>query len=483
MTGRCEDRRRPPAPSRPGGAGEIWRVAAPLIVGAASLSAMQFTDRMFLSWHSADALRAVVPAGILAFTLTCGFLALVGYGATCVAHYHGAGDRGGCARAAGHAVIVAALAWPAILALRPLGRALIRLGGHPPAVMALENVYLDLWMLGSLGPLLTQAFAGFFSGRGDTRTPMWAHLAGNALNIVLNYVWIFGRAGFPALGLRGAAYATVVAGLLPPAMLAARFFAPAIRGEFATAAAFRWDGRLLRRLLRFGLPAGGHMWLDLTSFAFFVFLAGRFGEAEQAAGNIALTVNALAFLPTIGLGHAAAIVVGQHLGRGDSASAERAGWTALAMAAGYMGLVGLSYVLFPSFYVSLFTDRGAGAVPHGEVFPIARWLLIMLAIWSTGDATDLALAGALKGAGDTRFVMVFSLAMAYGLFVGGELIIVGVLGGGVYAAWAWTCVYILAVAAGYLHRFRQGQWKRIDLLGRQPSTGLVPVAADTVAMP
>jgi len=450
----------------PAGPGEIWRVAAPLIVATASLSLMQFTDRMFLAWHDANSLRAVVPAGILAFTMTCGFLALVGYGQTFVAHHHGAGDPYGCARSAAQAVLLALLSWPAVLAVAPLGRAIIRASGHAPDVAALEREYFDLVMLGSLGPLLTQAFGGFFSGRGHTRATMWAHLGGNLLNIALNYCWIFGRAGFPALGLRGAALATVTAGFAPAFGLGLRFFAPSVRRRFDTLGAFRPDLRLLGRLLRFGLPAAGHMWLDLTSFAFFVFLAGRFGPAEQAAGNIALTVNALAFLPTIGIGHAASIVVGQYQGRNDPARAERAGWTALAMAAGYMGTVGLTYVLFPTAYVSLFTDRGPGSVPHGEVFPIARRLLVVLALWSTGDATDLALAGALKGAGDTRFVMTFSLAMAYGLFVGGELLIVGVFGGGVYAAWAWTCVYIAAMAFGYLHRFRRGRWKRIDLLGR-----------------
>ncbi|MCX7818215.1 MAG: MATE family efflux transporter [Kiritimatiellae bacterium] len=456
---------------RPAGLLEIARVAAPLAVGTLSLALMQFFDRLFLAGHSDAAIRAALPAGILAFTMMSGLIGLVAYGGTLVAHAHGAGDRRLCARAAGQAVLLALALWPLLWLTRPLGHAILRRSGHGADVLPLELAYFDVLIAGGLGPLLTHAFAGFFSGRGDTRTTMWAHLSSNLLNIGLDWVLIFGRFGLPAMGIHGAAIATVISGFVSAGVLAARFFSPAHLRDYHTHRALRPDLRLLGRLLRFGVPAGLHMWLDLTSFTFFVLLTGRFGAAEHAASNIALAINSLAFMPTLAIGQAATIVVGQYQGRGRPDLARRAGWNALAMAAGYMGAVGLSYVLAPEMYIAVFTDRGRGAVPHAAVAPIARRLLTMLAVWSTGDAADLAIAGALKGAGDTRFVMTFSLLMAYGVFVGGLLVIVGVFGGGLMAAWLWCCVYILVMGVGYIARFLGGRWSSIRVL---PHDGATP---------
>ncbi len=455
------------------GIGEVARVAAPLAVGTLSLTLMQFCDRLFLSWYSPAAIRAALPAGILSFTIMSGLLGLVAYGGTLVAHAHGAGDRPLCARAAGQAVLLAIVLGPVLLLARPLGRAILTHSGHGADVLPLELEYFDLLMAGGLGPLLSHALAGFFSGRSDTGTVMWANVAGNLLNILLDWVLIFGRLGLPALGIRGAAIGTVVSGFVTAAILAIRFFSAGHRREYETPNALRPDLHLLARLLRFGVPAGVHMWLDLTSFTFFVLLTGRFGPAEHAASNIALAINSLAFMPTLAVGQAATVVVGQYQGRGRSDLARRAGWSALALAAGYMGAIALTYVAVPDLYIALFTDRGPGAVPHAEVAPIARRLLWMLAIWSTGDATDLALAGALKGAGDTRFVMGYSLVMAYGLFVGGLVVIVHWLGGGLYAAWAWCCMYILAMGVGYIARFVRGRWASIRVL-QAPSARELP---------
>lgn len=448
----------------PGGIGEVARVAAPLAVGTLSLTLMQFCDRLFLSWHSDAAIRAALPAGILSFTMMSGCLGLVAYGGTFVAHAHGAGDRPFCTRATSQAVVLAVALWPALLMARSVGHAILARSGHGADVLPLEVGYFDILMAGGLGPLLSHALAGFFSGRGDTRTVMWAHVTGNLLNIALDWALIFGRLGLPALGIRGAAIATVLSGFVPAAMLAARFISEVHRREFGPLRALRVDPHLLARLLRFGLPAGAHMRLDLTSFTFFVLLTGRFGAAEHAASNIALAINSLAFMPTLAVGQAATIVVGQHQGRGCPDLARRAGWSALVLALVYMGTVALTYVLAPDFYIALFTDRGPGAAPHAQIAPIARRLLGMLAIWSTGDAADLAIAGALKGAGDTRFVMAFSLIMAYGVFVGGLVAIVGWLGGGLYAVWGCCCVYILAMGAGYIMRFVGGRWAAIRLL-------------------
>lgn len=450
----------------PGGYREMLRVAWPLIVSMGSFTLMQFGDRLFLAWHSVVSIQAALPAGILSFTLVSGFMALAGYAGTFVAQYHGAGEPLGCSRSTAQGVLLALASWPLMLALIPFGLWLLRISGHAPAVLEEERAYFTILMLGSVTAPLGAAIAAFFSGRGDTRSPMLANVAGNAVNLVLDYVLIFGRWGLPALGIRGAAWATVIAGLVSPAVLLALYFSRRFEPVFGTRRTFRWDLGLMRRMIRFGLPAAVHLVLDVGAFTLFVLLTGRLGEASLAASNIALSINNIAFMPLIGMSIAASVLVGQYQGRRESRIAEKAGWTALKIGWIYMGAIALTFVLFPAAYFRLFTWRGGSHLPLADLLPLGRRLLLMMAIWGMLDAVNLILSGALKGAGDTRFVMTYSVAMAWGLWISGEVVIFFLLKGGILWAWGWMTFYVIALALGFLWRFRSGRWKTIQLIER-----------------
>ena len=437
-----------------------------------SFTVMQFVDRMFLSWYSATAIQAALPAGILSFTLICLFMALAGYANTFVAQYHGAGDRAGCSRATVQGVILAVLSWPVMLALMPAGWWLLRVSGHAPAVYEAELQYFNVLMIGSVTTPLGAALSSFFTGRGDTLTNMYAHVAGNLVNVVLDYALIFGRWGFPEMGIRGAAVATVIAGFIAPAIFITIFFRPRMRAEYGTAEHLGLDLPLMRRLIRFGLPSAVHLLLDVGSFSLFVLLIGRLGEVALAASNIALAVNGLAFMPLLGFAMAATILVGQYQGKGESATAERATWTCMKLGWLYMLLIGATFVFFPRGYFMLFSGRGTDALDVNELLPVGRYLLLMMAIWGMVDGASLVFSGALKGAGDTRFVMVYSVIIAWGVWITGEYLIIAVFKLGVVAAWIWLTIYVFLLAAGFFLRFIAGRWKSIQLL--EPSVPLTP---------
>ncbi|HPT15919.1 MAG TPA: MATE family efflux transporter, partial [Kiritimatiellia bacterium] len=213
-----------PSRPRPGGVREVWRVAAPIIVTMASFTLMQFCDRMFLAHHGSVSLRASLPAGILALTLTVFFQALAGYSGTFVAQYHGAGRKDECARATAQGLWVGLLTWPVCLALIPAGFWLLSVAGHPADVLAAEKIYLGILMVGGGFWALTNAVSGFFSGRGDTRTPMLASLVANLVNVAGDYALIFGHWGFPAWGIAGAAVATVASSAVGLAILLGVYF-------------------------------------------------------------------------------------------------------------------------------------------------------------------------------------------------------------------------------------------------------------------
>lgn len=455
-------------PPRPGGYREVWRVAAPIIVSMASFTLMQFCDRVFLAHYGSVALRAALPGGILAFTLTSFFQALAGYAGTFVAQYHGAGKQQECGRATAQGLWLGLLTWPIGLALIPFGAWLLTLAGHPAEVLAAEKTYMGILMVGCGFWSMTNAVSGFFSGRGDTRTPMWAGIAANLLNIALDYAMIFGRWGFPEWGIAGAAVATVISSVLGLALLLAIYFRRRFREEYATWSGWRMDWKLMGPLLRYGVPSALNTIQDVGSFAFFVLLLGRLPAADMAASNIAFSINNVAFMPLLGMGMAATIVVGQYQGARDSATAERAGLTAMKLAWFYMGGVALTFLLFPGPYFSLFTGDAEGMVAMADIIDKGRWLLVMMAVWGLLDAINLVIAGALKGAGDTRFVLLCSTLATWLLWIPGEVVLLLGLKAGLLAAWLWMTAFIFLLAIGFWLRFKRGSWKTIEMIRQTP---------------
>ena len=453
---------------KPGGFREMLRIAIPMVISTGSFTVMQFVDRIFLTRYSAEAIQAALPAGLLAFTLICIFSGVASYVNTFVAQFHGAGDPRGAARATAQAIFFALLAWPLMLALTPVGEWILRHCGHAPGVLREELIFYRILMLGSVAVPLGAAISGFFTGRGDTRTNMIAVVIGNLFNILLDWVLIFGHWGFPRMGIAGAGWATVISSLLTPLLLLGVYFGPRLRRTYDTLGTFRPDGRLMLRLLRFGVPAAMHLLIDVGSFALFLLLTARLGPMELAASNIAFSINNLAFMPLVGIGIAASILVGQYQGSGQSDIAARAGWTALKIGWCYMLVTGLSFVFLPRGYFALFTGQAGGAVQLDAVLPLGRWMLIMMAVWGLADAGNVILAGALRGAGDTRFVMIYSLVVMVLIWLGGEALLILVFGGGMRAAWIWLLIYVFILVAGFFWRFRSGRWKTIDLLGRAP---------------
>jgi len=191
------------------------------------------------------------------------------------------------------------------------------------------------------------------------------------------------------------------------------------------------------------------------------------GPIAHIASNIALSINLVAFMPMIGMGMAASILVGQYMGRNRPDYAERMGWLALRIGMSYIALIGLTFLLFPGFYTNVFEGNTPGSVPFDELFKAVRILLVMLAVWGMADASSLILSGALKGAGDTHFVMYFQSAVAWGFLVAGQLVIVLIFKANMYVSWMWTLLYILILGTGFTLRFRSSRWKSIDLLDRR----------------
>jgi multidrug resistance protein, MATE family len=450
----------------PGGYAEMWRIAAPLIMSMASYTIMQFCDRIFLARYSSTAIQAALPAGILAHTLVCFFQSLCSYAGTFTAHYHGAGNGRRCIEAAAQGLWLAVGSWPFILLLILPGLWLMKLSGHSAAVLNDERPYFIILMAGGFLVPLNAALGGYFTGLGRTNINMLANFFGCSLNVLLNYLFIFGYAGVPEMGIQGAAYATLIS-TAACCLLQWFIFASdrAVR-HFGLAAMMRLNLPLLKRILRFGTPSGLHLLMEVGSFSLFIMLTGRLGELSLAASNIGFSINNLAFAPLLGFGVAASTLVAQHKGAGDVDAAARAGWSAVKMALVYMSVIGLSFIAMPRFYYSLFNPPDA-AFTTAELLEMGRLMMIIMTSWGLFDAVAIVLGDALKGAGDTHFVMIFLSLSGWLLMIPGTVLLLW-MDKSIVTLWLWLAIYVVFIMIGTTWRWCSGRWRAIEVIEPEP---------------
>ncbi|MCF7826976.1 MAG: MATE family efflux transporter, partial [Candidatus Marinimicrobia bacterium] len=311
-------------------------LAIPLILSTSSWSIQQFVDRMFLSWHSEEALAAAMPAGILNFALICLFIGTVSYAGTFVSQYVGAREDHKVGTVLWHSFYLSLFGAMVLLLIAPFSSGLFRMIGHNEKLQIMESTYFRILCFGGLGPILSSAFAGFFTGQGRNWPVMWVNVFTTATNLILDYLLIFGVGIFPEMGIAGAAIATVIAGFASIILYLFLIFRPHNEVRFRIWSASKWDVAFIKRFLKYGLPSGGHFFLEIMGFTAFILILGRIGQMELAATNIAININSLAFMPMLGLGIAISMIVGQNIGAGQPETARFAVNSGVQLGLAYM---------------------------------------------------------------------------------------------------------------------------------------------------
>jgi MATE family multidrug resistance protein len=465
-----------PVTATPGGSRELLTLALPLVVSQSFMTVQVFVDTVLLAWHDPREMAASFPA-VMWFWLPFGLLQVTaGYVSTFVAQYTGAGRPGRVGPAVWQGIHFSVLAGVLFLFVAPTAPYLIALGGHTPALQALEVIYLRCLCFAALPMLLMAAVNGFFSGRGQTWTVLGIEAAGTALNVALALVIIPGRAGFPEMGIMGAGLATAAGSWASAVLALGLLLRPGYREEFNTLGGWRPERELFGRLMKYGGPAGAQVFLDVLVFHVFVQLVGRLGEAAVGATTLTVRLNMVAFLPMMGLGQAVSILVGQRLGADRPDLAERSAYTGLRWVFGYMSVVAAAYLLIPGVLVSVF-EGGRDPEGFAAVAAIVPSLLACVAAYSLADAVNVTFSFALRGAGDTRFVSLLTFALAWPVMVVPTFLVVR-SGGTIYWAWVFATAYIIAMAVCFTLRFRSGRWKEMRVIEAPPIPALGAGVAD-----
>ena len=446
---------------------EVLRVCFPLVMSMSATTVMEFTDRVFLSNYSIDAISAVAPAGITAYLFMAFFGGVAGYTQVFIAQYHGAGkpDRIGASLWQGiYFTLISGIIF--ILLSFFAAEPIFALAGHPPEVQELEQIYFNIICRGAVLHVAMSCLSAFFSGRGITRPVMLFHIIGMVVNIPLDYALIYGAFGLPELGVTGAALATVTSWLIVTALLVFFIFTEENKRMYRLYSSFRFDSELFGRLLKFGIPGSLQFTLDILAFTLFILLVGRIGKLELAATNIVISINALAFMPSMGVSQGVSALVGQALGRKEPNNARRITWSSIHLLLLYIILVDLLFIFFPEQVLALFIPTTHSPEEYGEIVRIGVSLLQIVSAYLLLDAMYMVLSGVLRGAGDTRFMM-WAIGIASFVFMIIPVYI-GVIYLGFTITQAWFCVltFIGALFLIVFFRYRQGKWQDMLVIER-----------------
>ena len=446
---------------------EVLRVCLPLVMSTAAVTVMEFTDRVFLSNYSLDAIAAVTPAGIVANLFILFFSGVAGYGTVFIAQYVGAGASRRVGSAVWQIIYLSIASALLLVGISFLAGPIFKLGGHASEVQRLEVIYFQVLCLGGGLNVAGVGLASFFTGRGLTRPVMLINAVGMIVNIPLNYALIFGAGPFPQLGIQGAALATVGAWGLILTLYAVLIFTPANDREYRIYRSFALDRDLVRRLLKYGIPGSLQFCLDVFAFMFFIFMVGRVGLIELAATNIVIAINSLAFMPALGVSQGVSSLVGQALGRRQPEDAKKVVWSAIHLLLIYIFFLDTVYVLAPDLLIGLFTRNGPADAGQAAIAATSSNLLKIVAVYVFMDAMYMVFAGALRGAGDTRFIAwaigtASCLVMVLPVYIG-----ITFFDRGVYFAWICTTLFIAALFTISMLRYLKGKWLHMLVVEKQ----------------
>lgn len=445
---------------------EVLLVCLPLVIGMSATTVMEFTDRVFLSNYSIEAISAATPAGISAY-LFMAFLGGIGsYCGVFIAQYYGSGQYGKIGSVVWQGIYFCLFSALLLFSISHFVTVpLFELVGHADEVRRLEEIYFSILCRGAVLHVAVQTLGSFFSGRGITRPVMTVNIIGMLINIPLDYALIYGVGIFPEMGIAGAAWATVISTAVSMFILALLVFRRTHDIRFLIFRSRRFDSALFLRLLRFGIPGSMQFSLDILAFTIFILLVGRIGTLELAATNIVLSINAIAFMPSMGVSHGISVMVGKSLGSGQPERAHHQTWSAIHLLLAYILIVDLLFIFAPEMVLALFIPENGDAALYEPLMTTASNLMRIIACYLFFDALYMIFSGVLRGAGDTHFMM-WSIGLTslfcflLPLFIGVEI-----FDRGIYFSWGCVLFFILSLFVVSSFRYRTGKWRSMLVIG------------------
>lgn len=430
----------------------IGRIAGPVLITNFSYTAMGVIDTMMVGRLGVAALAAVGLGNMVAFSLLSFFWGQLSGVNTLVAQAFGARDRTAVGRVFFQGIYLAACAGVVLSFSWPLLVALIAWIGPGEEVQTIAGDYVKIRILGGWGVVLLWAADNFYRGLGRTTVTMWCGMIQLVLNCGLNYVLIFGKLGFPAMGGAGAALGTVLAQLVVALILFGTITLGPVRREFEVWSGWRLRPALFRRLFRLSLPIGVQTCLEMGGVTVFTAIVARLGDAELAATNAVIQAWSVAFMGAFALSVGATTLVGQCVGAREPERARIVVHRVTRLGYLLTAVLGVIYVAFPDRLMGLFASGDELA----RLLPFARPLFTVVVLCLVFDLKFNILSGVLRGAGDTTYPMVINIGSAWLVFVPSLLVVTPRFG--LIGAWSCFILHVLVMAVMLELRVRGSRW-------------------------
>lgn len=392
---------------------------------------------------------------------------------TLVSQSFGAGNREDCHHSLAQGIYIALLLSPPLTILFALMRPVFSGLGVVAPVSGLAGAFVATLGLSTLPLLLYGAFRRYLQAMSHVRPVMFALLSANLINWFFDWLWIYGRWGFPALGVVGSALSTCLARVYMAAFLAGCIWWFERGASGWRRIARKPDWTRIARLLRIGIPAATQVLLEIGAFGAAAVLAGRLNPVALAAHQIALNCAAVSFMVPLGVASAAAVAVGQAIGRGEPRMARRNGFIAIGLGCAFMCCSAAAFLFIPEPLLRIYTN-------DQPVILIGAGLLVWAAVFQLFDGTQTVATGALRGLGNTRVPMLVNLGgyWFFGLPIG--YVLCFHFGYGVYGIWCGLSLALIVIALILLYSWHRHSAELIagggilPLVGQQEACGNEP---------
>jgi len=446
----------------PGGISALLPIAIPMFISSMFDMLMMFVDRLFLARVGVVHQAATMTGGITSWMVVSFFVGIVSYSSALTAQYYGAKQRHVCVKMVSQALIIALASYPLVLGIDYLVSISPVFSMHSELEQMLEKRYFWYMAFGGIITLVRFAFASFFTGIGRTKILLYANIVALFVNIIANWVLIFGHFGFPALGLDGAAIGTLLSGASNCLLLVIIFFR--VRRER------RWDGEStgfvdrdkLWKLLRYGLPQGCENVLGMFCFTLLVSSFHSYGDDMAAATTIVFNWDGFSFHPLLGIQVAVSTLVGQAMGKDSPQIAQRAAHSGFKVSICYSLFMIFIFVTFTAQMVGIFTPDNAG-LDYSIVREFAIPMLRLAGLYLMTDAILTTSVGVMRGAGDTFWCMIIHLC--------NQIIISAIICTAVYylklqpiTVWIVFVICGMLSCATLFSRYKFGNWRTLRII-------------------
>jgi len=382
-----------------------WQLAAPVMLGMLGHTFVSFVDNIMVGQIGTAELAAVSLGNsfmFIAMSIGIGFSTAI---TPLVAEADSANDFEKGKSAFKHGLFLCTVLGVLLFLLLLLAKPLMYLMKQPIEVVELAIPYLDLVAISLIPLIIFQGIKQFSDGLSLTKYPMYATIVANVVNVGLNYLLIFGKFGFPEMGIVGAAYGTLVSRVIMVAYLWWLLKGRKKSKDYVTNIKFFvLDKLMLKKIIGLGTPSAMQMFFEVAIFTAAIWLSGLLGKNPQAANQIALNLSSMTFMVAMGLSVASMIRVGNQKGLHQYLELRRVAVSLFLMGFIFAVIFASLFLIFNQFFPRLYVDfdDAVNFKDNLEVVTIASQLLIAAAIFQISDSLQVIVLGALRGLQDVK---------------------------------------------------------------------------------